>query len=319
MNMDLKTKKAFTLVEIAVVFVIIALIAVVGIKITKSGTNLTNKYMSYAAFTNLKDGIDELIADDTTLPAYGVAPTTVTCVPPSISVTPATSSASIPYTTSASTTNGTFTVTGTGGSGTVTITNPTVPSGGSVTMSPTMFSIANGGTQTVTFTATSPANSASTGTFTFGFSASAGGNTATHTHTQNRAAPTPDQSATCDSSGVTFTSLTIASADSAPSPINTCTSTLWDSNLTNNAFCANNYWAGAKYPCSSKGAGWRLPSQNELCSMYKYRAYISAPMSATPYWSATESDADHAWFQHFSNGGQDDYSKGNAYNVRCVK
>jgi len=76
MNMDLKTKKAFTLAEIAVVFVIIALIAVVGIKITKSGTNLINKYMSYAAFINLKQGMGELIADDATLPAYGVAPTT---------------------------------------------------------------------------------------------------------------------------------------------------------------------------------------------------------------------------------------------------
>ncbi|MEI8129437.1 MAG: DUF1566 domain-containing protein [bacterium] len=302
MNMDLKTKKAFTLVEIAVVFVIIALIAVVGIKITKSGTNLTNKYMSYAAFTNLKDGIGELIADDTTLPAYGVAPTTVTCVPPIISVTPATSSASIPYTTSASTTNGTFTVTGTGGSGTVTITNPTVPSGSSVTMSPTTFSIANGGTQTVTFTATSPANSASTGTFTFGFSASiAGGNTATHTHTQIRdAAPppplTPDPAATCDDSGVTFSSLQIASADSA----------LAD-------------WSTAIAECTAMGTGWHLPSKNELCSLYKYRAYISAPMGAAYYWSATEYSTAYAWFQHFASGNQLNDHEYNGFRVRCVK
>ena len=299
MNMDLKTKKAFTLAEIAVVFVIIALIAVVGIKITKSGTNLTNKYMSYAAFTNLKDGIGELIADDTTLPAYGVAPTTVTCVPPSISVTPATSSASIPYTPSASTTNGTFTVTGTGGSGTVTITNPTVPSGSSVTMSPTSFTIANGGTQTVTFSATSPASSASTTTFTFGFSASiAGGNTATHTHTQNRAAPTPDPSATCVDSGVTFANLTIAPADSAIA-----------------------FWANAVSECTAMGAGWHLPSKNELCSMYKYRAYISAPMSAAFYWSATEYIVLlYAWDQSFEDGVQHALLKTtNARYVRCVR
>ncbi len=562
MNMDLKTKKAFTLAEIAVVFVIIALIAVVGIKITKSGTNLVNKYMSYAAFTNLKDGIGELIADDTTLPAYGVAPTTETCpmVPdpsatcddsgvtftslqvasadnshnipwataisectdkgagwrlptqkelcsmykyrayisapmslvyywsatkydasfawgqnfgngsqvnrvksdsstvrcvytpepsatcddsgvtfasltvaavdtapsaintcsdttwdsnltaniycannhwagakyscslmgagwhlptsqelcsmykyrayivapmsaarywsateylalayrawdqnfnivggqtynlknlannvrcvrtPSISVTPATSSASIPYTTSASTTNGTFTVTGTGGSGTVTITNPTVPSGGSVTMSPTSFTIADGGTQTVTFSATSPASSASTTTFTFGFSASiAGGNTATHTHTQNRAAapPTPDPSATCDDSGVTFASLTVAAVDTAPSAINTCSDTTWDSNL--NMYCANNHWAGAKYSCSLMGAGWHLPTSQELCSMYKYRAYIVAPMSAAGYWSATEYNTHFAWYQYFANGNQSYGNKYGGYNVRCVR
>lgn len=325
--MDLKTKKAFTLAELAVVFVIIALIAVAGIKITKSRTNHVNKYMSYAAFTNLKQGMGELIADNKTLPAYGVAPSTVTCnAPPSISVTPATSSASIPYTASASQTTGTFNVVGTGGTGTVTITSPTVPSGGSVTMSPTSFTIANGGTQTVSFTATSPANSESTSTFTFGFSASiADGNSATHNHTQNRsAAPlTPDPSATCDDSGVTFTNLQVASADTAVSAIYTCSDTTWDSHTTANIYCATNYWAGAKKACYDTASTplhqWRLPTKNELCSMYKYRAYISAPMSAAFYWSATEYTAHLAWTQHFNTGYQSNDLKYGHDIVRCVR
>ena len=221
--------------------------------------------------------------------------------PPSISVTPTTSSASIPYTTSASTTNGTFIVTGTGGTGTVTITSPTVPSGGSVTMSPTTFTIANGGTQTITFSATSPTNSQAISTFTFGFSASiAGGNTATHTHTQNRAAAplTPDPSATCDDSGVTFPSLTVAAADNTSAK-----------------------WANAKLECVA--IGWRLPTIQELCSMYKFRAYISAPsytpMSAAYYWSATQYGPNGAWGQLFTNGLQYTNNQNGAASVRCVR
>ncbi len=373
---------------------------------------------------------------DPTLDAI-VPPVVVT--PPSISVTPATSSASIPYTTSASTTNGTFTVTGTGGTGTVTITSPTVPSGSSVTMSPTSFTIANGGTQTITFSATSPASSESTGTFTFGFSASiAGGNTATHTHTQNRAAAPP----TCDDGGLTAADMQWQPRISNITAINTCDGSpdlSYDTRGSTYGYCACNLWAAAKKTCfdtygsgwktptdtqictllksglnadytwltsnsgmpqivigmhmggsepgmpppcrddqgyrsvicarpapdptatcddsgvafwdlqiasgwdatmnfgtfaqvvskcTDMGSGWRLPTKNELCSMYKYRAHIPEPMSATSYWSATEYSPTTAWVLAFTasmypvgaSPGEGAYiEKTSSTRARCVK
>ena len=214
--MDLKTKKAFTLAEIAIVFVIIALIAVAGIKITKSRTNHVNKYMSYAAFTNLKQGMGELIADNKTLPAYGVAPVTATC----------------PL--------------------------------------------------------------------------------------------TPDPSAICDDSGVTFTHLQVAPADTAYSMINTCVGSpllSWDPACTDpgSCNCVNNSWAAAKYSCSLMGAGWHLPTSQELCSMYKYRAYISSPMYAEFYWSTTEYNANTAQGKGFTTGSIYNDTKGSIHYTRCVK
>lgn len=58
-----KKIKAFTLAEVAIVVMILALIASVTIKITKSRSNhYLNSFMSYSAFTSLQSGMEELVA-----------------------------------------------------------------------------------------------------------------------------------------------------------------------------------------------------------------------------------------------------------------
>ena len=120
---------------------------------------------------------------------------------------------------------------------------------------------------------------------------------------------------TCD--GTKIGGLCIAAGDTTRTPINTCTDTTWDTNLTANAWCATNYWAGAKKSCSDQGM--RLPSITELNTIYTNRATISGINSAALYWSATEYNA-VAWLQNFSNGYQyNGTSEYNAGNVRCVR
>lgn len=70
-----KKIKAFTLSEVMVVFVIVAVVASATFAITKSQLNYATKYQYYSAFVNLKQAVGELIANGTagakTLPATG--------------------------------------------------------------------------------------------------------------------------------------------------------------------------------------------------------------------------------------------------------
>lgn len=55
--------KAFTLAELAIVFMILALIAAVTYKVTQQRSDYyLNRFMYYSAFTNLQKGIEELVA-----------------------------------------------------------------------------------------------------------------------------------------------------------------------------------------------------------------------------------------------------------------
>jgi len=122
--------------------------------------------------------------------------------------------------------------------------------------------------------------------------------------------------ATLSACDIRISGLCIAAGDTTRTPINTCTDTTWDTNLTANTYCATNYWAGAKKSCSDQGM--RLPSKTELNTIYTNKATISGINSAAYYWSATEYSSDSAWFQYFANGVQG-LTKGNGYNVRCVR
>lgn len=63
MKKNCKKIKAFTLAEMAVVFMILGLIATATFTITKSKSNYyLNKFMYYSAFNNLQKGIEELAA-----------------------------------------------------------------------------------------------------------------------------------------------------------------------------------------------------------------------------------------------------------------
>ena len=82
-------------------------------------------------------------------------------------------------------------------------------------------------------------------------------------------------------------------------------------------------WQNAINYCSSKGDGWRLPTQNEL--MYYWCVEPSIPadskFSAGYYWSATDhfSSSGRAWVVHFSTGHTYYGSKTNSNSVRCVR
>lgn len=63
MKVFCKKNIAFTLAEVMIVLAIASVIALISIKLVKSVTNSTTKYSYYAAFTNLKQGVGELMAD----------------------------------------------------------------------------------------------------------------------------------------------------------------------------------------------------------------------------------------------------------------
>lgn len=78
-------------------------------------------------------------------------------------------------------------------------------------------------------------------------------------------------------------------------------------------------WREAKKACAKLGAGWRLPTKEELHEMYEKRDMVGG---FTPfyYWSSTEFDSSSAWFQHFSSGIQHSDYKGIYHlGVRAVR
>ena len=317
--------KGFTLAEVMLVLAIIAVVSVATIKIVKAKNDYVNTYMTYSALTNLKlaiNGVLDLGYDsdgdgtlEKILPPFGHATPTAVCnLPPTISVSPASSSAGIPYTTATSETSGTFNVTGTRGTGTVTITPQSAPTGGVMTANPSSFTINEGDTQSVSFTATSAANSESLSTLTYEFLVSIAGNSGVHTHVQTRAAaptpPTPTDS--CEAkygSGMkeaySGSSLCVATADAG----------------------AYN-WNNANTACSN--AGMRLPTQDELNTMYLNKSAIGG-FSSVEYWSAglfgyyctTSGDGLYicynAWMQVFATGAKRNYPLDLTYRVRCVR
>ena len=325
--------KGFTLAEVMLVLAIIAVVSVATIKIVKAKNDYVNTYMTYSALTNLKlaiNGVLDLGYDsdgdgtlEKILPPFGHATPTAVCnLPPTISVSPASSSAGIPYTTATSETSGTFNVTGTRGTGTVTITPQSAPTGGVMTANPSSFTINEGDTQSVSFTATSAANSESLSTLTYEFLVSIAGNSGVHTHVQTRAAdPCTAAYGSGMKSAYSGSSLCVATADLSPTPpaINTCNGSpdiAWDLHGSANPYCGNNRWAGAKKACVAQSM--RLPTQGELNILYTYKDTIGG-FSAAYYWSATESSASTAGRQYFNTGGQNDIFKNNALNVRCVR
>ena len=79
-------------------------------------------------------------------------------------------------------------------------------------------------------------------------------------------------------------------------------------------------WNEAKQACAILGAGWRLPTKEELNLMYNNKDKIGG-FANDDYWSSTESNNNYAWLQYFDNGKQYDFSssKSNKYKVRAVR
>jgi clan AA aspartic protease (TIGR02281 family) len=67
-------------------------------------------------------------------------------------------------------------------------------------------------------------------------------------------------------------------------------------------------WIDAKKACDELGSGWRLPTKDELNTLYKNKSIIGG-FKDFPYWSSTEYDSNQAWYQIFDNGRQVYYQK----------
>ena len=79
-------------------------------------------------------------------------------------------------------------------------------------------------------------------------------------------------------------------------------------------------WDDATLACAKLGKGWRLPTKNELNSLYLSKDKIGG-FAYNYYWSSTdEDDGIIAWKQSFVDGRQNFGSnEGNEANVRAMK
>ena len=81
--------------------------------------------------------------------------------------------------------------------------------------------------------------------------------------------------------------------------------------------------APAALAARSLGAGWFLPSMNELKKIEDIKGDLEAVDGFTDfsnaYWSSTEFDNVVAWVQDFGYGSQNVYNKNNTANVRAVR
>jgi hypothetical protein len=77
-------------------------------------------------------------------------------------------------------------------------------------------------------------------------------------------------------------------------------------------------WKDAKSACAKLGKGWRLPTENELSVMYKYKDRIGG-FANKGYWSSTEKNNDIAWGKFFEFGSEGYDYKDRNYNVRAVR
>ena len=77
-------------------------------------------------------------------------------------------------------------------------------------------------------------------------------------------------------------------------------------------------WYHAKIACQKLGAGWRLPTKDELNMLYKNKEEIGG-FSNNYYWSSTYYSGLCVWTQYFANGTQNGSSKNYSMRVRAVR
>ena len=78
-------------------------------------------------------------------------------------------------------------------------------------------------------------------------------------------------------------------------------------------------WPQALTAASSYGAGWHLPTKEELNQLYLQRAVVGG-FGENSYWSSTEDSASNAWGQNLhGNGGVSQYSTDKNYSKLTVR
>jgi hypothetical protein len=82
-------------------------------------------------------------------------------------------------------------------------------------------------------------------------------------------------------------------------------------------------WDDAKKQCENLGRRWRLPTKDELTTLYINRDKISNLESdyfaGVYHWSSTEYDSNHAWLRRINFGEQLVTNKSSPGNVRAVR
>lgn len=87
--------------------------------------------------------------------------------------------------------------------------------------------------------------------------------------------------------------------------------------VAQNDFPIGMMWDDANKTCAALGDGWRLPTKDELDTMYINKDKIGG-FSNNFYWSSKESDNYLACYQYFSNGFQNFLNKSSTFFVRAV-
>ena len=77
-------------------------------------------------------------------------------------------------------------------------------------------------------------------------------------------------------------------------------------------------WNISKVSCTSLGAGWRLPTIDELQDIYQNASQIGG-FSTSAYWSLISYDSKSANILYFNNGSKNNVSLNLNLSVRCVK
>jgi hypothetical protein len=88
--------------------------------------------------------------------------------------------------------------------------------------------------------------------------------------------------------------------------------------VAQNDFPIGMMWDDANKTCAALGDGWRLPTKDELDTMYINKDKIGG-FSNNFYWSSKESENYLACYQYFSNGFQNFLNKSSTFFVRAVR
>ena len=79
-------------------------------------------------------------------------------------------------------------------------------------------------------------------------------------------------------------------------------------------------WHDANKACAALGDGWRLPTKDELNTLYQNKNEIGNFSGDNQYWSSTESwYGGKMWLQYFDDGSQKFNDKYYPYYVRAVR
>ena len=77
-------------------------------------------------------------------------------------------------------------------------------------------------------------------------------------------------------------------------------------------------WDSAKKICGTLGKGWRLPTKDELKTLFQNREKIGG-FEERGSWSSTEGASYGAWYQFFYDGSQDTNIKEASHLVRAIR